>query len=194
MSPDPTLLNVLKTVNPRRWNLYQYALNNPLANIDPDGEETIAVFYPGYQVAIRGKHTLPLGHAGVVVVDKDGSTHYFEYGRYNGPVGETRNAGADNVATTPLQRDDSGNFTLDSMKALLSTSISPKGSAKFVQESSARGVRRGSRDTSHSGVCRLKALKRNNGECKGILIGPVMDPRFFRAREIPFPCFSHPLP
>ena len=24
-----------------------------------------------------------------------------------------------------------------------------------------------------------KALKRNNGECKGILIGPLMAPRFF---------------
>ena len=39
-----------------------------------------------------------------------------------------------------------------------------------------------------------KALKRNNGECKGILIGLLMDPRFLRAREIPSPWVFHPLP
>ena len=30
-----------------------------------------------------------------------------------------------------------------------------------------------------------KTLKRNNGECEGILIGPSMAPRFFRVIEIP---------
>ncbi len=32
-----------------------------------------------------------------------------------------------------------------------------------------------------------KALKRNNRECKGILIGPSMAPRFLRRIEIPSP-------
>ena len=32
---------------------------------------------------------------------------------------------------------------------------------------------------------RAKELKRNNRECKGILIGPLMVPRFFSAAEIP---------
>ena len=57
--PDPTFLNALKVVNPQRWNLYSYALNNPLKYIDPDGEESIAVLYPGYQVGMTKTLTLP---------------------------------------------------------------------------------------------------------------------------------------
>lgn len=120
-SPDPTFLNVLRVVGPQRWNQYSYAANNPLKYVDPDGLEAVAINYPGYQVGVRGNFTLPLGHAGVVIVRKDGSTHYFEYGRYNGPVGEVRNAGKDNVATPSVQRDSSGKITAASMKQLLST-------------------------------------------------------------------------
>ena len=36
---------------------------------------------------------------------------------------------------------------------------------------------------------KAKALKRNNKECEGILIGPSMAPRFFRVSEIPSSCF-----
>jgi hypothetical protein len=121
LSLDPTFLNIRKVFNPQRWNLYAYALNNPLTNIDPDGNETIAIVYPSYQVAVRGSFTLPLGHGGTVVVDKDGTTHYFEYGRYAGPNGMVRNAGPNDVATPSLQRDASGNFTQDSMNNLLQT-------------------------------------------------------------------------
>jgi hypothetical protein len=39
-----------------------------------------------------------------------------------------------------------------------------------------------------------KTLKRNNQESSGILIGPSMAPRFFRASEIPSPWVFHPLP
>jgi hypothetical protein len=35
-----------------------------------------------------------------------------------------------------------------------------------------------------------KALKRNNWECKGILIGPLTAPRFFSTTEIPSQCIS----
>ncbi len=35
-----------------------------------------------------------------------------------------------------------------------------------------------------------KELKRNNRECKGILIGPLMAPRFFLTTEIPSQCIS----
>jgi RHS repeat-associated protein len=80
-SPDATFLNIRKVFNPQRWNLYEYGVNNPLKFVDPDGNEAIALYYPGYQVGVRGNFTAPLGHAGVVVVDKNGSTHYFEYGR-----------------------------------------------------------------------------------------------------------------
>jgi len=120
-SPDPTFLNILKVTNPQRWNLYAYGLNNPFRYVDPDGEEAIAVLYPGYQVGVRGSFTLPLGHAGVVMVAKDGSTHYFEYGRYAGPDGVVRNAGQNNTPTPSVERDASGNITPASMKNLLQT-------------------------------------------------------------------------
>jgi hypothetical protein len=127
-SPDPTFLNILKVTNPQRWNLYSYGLNNPLRYVDPDGEEAIAINYPGYQVGVRGNFTLPLGHAGVVMVARDGSTHYFEYGRYapagaGGDVaqGIVRNAGPNDTPTPSVQRDASGKITPDSMKNLLQT-------------------------------------------------------------------------
>jgi len=126
-SPDPTFLNIRKVFNPQRWNLYSYGLNNPLSNVDPDGNEVILVVYPNYQVGVHGSIAAPLGHAGVVLVEKDGTTHYFEYGRNNGPDGMTRNAGADNTPTPSVQRDASGNITQDSMNDLLKTLSSASG-------------------------------------------------------------------
>jgi RHS repeat-associated protein len=126
MSPDPTFLNIRRVFNPQRWNMYSYAINNPLTNIDPDGNEVISVVYPHYPVGVHGSVTAPLGHAGVVFVEKDGTTHYFEYGRYpNGdqPVadGIVRGAATPGGVTPSVERDASGNITQDSMNALLST-------------------------------------------------------------------------
>ncbi len=125
---DPTFLNILKVTDPQRWNLYAYPVNNPLGNVDPDGEESIAVVYPGYEVEVGHNVALPLGHAGVVVVDPDGTTAYFEYGRYRpagagGDVsqGTVRNAGPEATPTPSLQRDASGKITPASMEALLET-------------------------------------------------------------------------
>ncbi|MCZ2076121.1 MAG: RHS repeat-associated core domain-containing protein, partial [Bryobacterales bacterium] len=139
-STDPSFLNILKVVNPQRWNLYGYAVNNPLKFVDPDGNEAIAVLYPGYQVGISRSFTLPLGHAGVVMVAKGGSTHYFEYGRYapsgaGGDVaqGIVRNAGPANTPTPAVQRDASGKITAESMKALLGTLSSAAGKNGVVE-------------------------------------------------------------
>ena len=41
-SVDPTLLSI-KTENPQTLNRYSYALNNPLAFIDPDGQEPLKI-------------------------------------------------------------------------------------------------------------------------------------------------------
>jgi hypothetical protein len=127
-SPDPTFLNIRRVFNPQRWNMYSYALNNPLTNVDPDGNETIAVVYPNYQVAYHGDHTIGLGHGAVIIADKDGTTHYFEYGRYVGPDGKTDSAGLIREEPTPsVQRDASGNITPDSMNNLLKTVSSQSG-------------------------------------------------------------------
>jgi RHS repeat-associated protein len=114
-SPDPTFLNILKVVNPQRWNLYGYGLNNPLKYVDPDGQEAIAIQYPGFEVHSRNSLPgVPLGHGGVVIVAKDGSTHYFEYGRYAGPDGLMRTQ-----PTPPVERDATGDITPESMTNLL---------------------------------------------------------------------------
>ena len=40
ISPDPAGLQAVDMTNPQSWNRYAYALNNPLANVDPDGLDT----------------------------------------------------------------------------------------------------------------------------------------------------------
>lgn len=41
MSPDPSGLLAQRPQNPQSWNLYTYALNNPLSNIDPNGLDCV---------------------------------------------------------------------------------------------------------------------------------------------------------
>ncbi len=38
-SADPKILGIKQVINPQRWNRYTYALNNPLAFYDPDGQD-----------------------------------------------------------------------------------------------------------------------------------------------------------
>lgn len=117
-----------------RNRMYEYAVNNPLRYTDPDGQEAIAVTHLGYVVGsalfpgTKINITAPLGHAGVVMVARDGSTLYFEYGRYEGagPNGLTRNLGPFGASTPFVTRDASGKITLDSMKNLLGV-LSEKG-------------------------------------------------------------------
>lgn len=43
MSPDPGKINPKHLANPQKWNKYAYVLNNPLAMIDPDGQEELRI-------------------------------------------------------------------------------------------------------------------------------------------------------
>ena len=67
---------------------YMYCNGNPMAFVDPDGGDAIYIAFPQYKA-----NGYPLtGHAGVLLIDnKTGLTKYYEYGRYNGALGKTRN-------------------------------------------------------------------------------------------------------
>jgi RHS repeat-associated protein len=72
MQPDPLFATPLHVVNPQRWNMYAYVVNNPTNYIDPDGKDAIAVNFV---------NEVPLGgHEGVIVVHADGSATYARFG------------------------------------------------------------------------------------------------------------------
>jgi hypothetical protein len=65
MSPDPKQPNIKHLFNPQKWNKYNYVLNNPLSNIDPDGLEEITIQLRSY---------IPQGHQGPYRGDNRGPT------------------------------------------------------------------------------------------------------------------------
>lgn len=75
-SPDPLLVNSLRLISPQRWNIYAYAVNNPLVFVDPRGRD--AMYVLSRKEVSLGK--VDLGHAGVLVVRKDGSVRYSRSG------------------------------------------------------------------------------------------------------------------
>lgn len=91
MSPDPDTATPLHIVNPQRWNMYAYAINNPLSYIDPAGRDAIAVNFVS-EVPV-------VGHEGIVVVHPDGSATYARFG----PV-------------HPSSPSDSGEVTIQSLQ------------------------------------------------------------------------------
>jgi RHS repeat-associated protein len=82
---DPVLMKNNRLVDPQRLNLYAYGRDNPLAYVDPDGKDAIAIAFPDYKPLTPIGRVLPLGHAAIVTIDKKGHTRYFEYGRYDKP-------------------------------------------------------------------------------------------------------------
>ena len=84
---------MLRVINPQRWNMYAYVVNNPLAYTDPDGRDAIAVNFPA-EVPVGG-------HTGIIVVHSDGSAMYARFG----PEGGTQAFGPGEVVTQPLSAD-----------------------------------------------------------------------------------------
>lgn len=65
LSPDPKQPNIKHLFNPQKWNKYNYVLNNPLSNVDPDGLEEITVQLRAY---------IPQAHQGPYRGDNRGPT------------------------------------------------------------------------------------------------------------------------
>lgn len=58
-SVDPKGFSMRTITNPQKWNKYAYVLNNPLALVDPDGNEEVTITYrafiPSASVTVFGK-------------------------------------------------------------------------------------------------------------------------------------------
>lgn len=109
-SPDPISGTVLHILNPQRWNMYAYAVNNPLAYTDPDGRDAIAVKF--------GNLAMNLGHAGVASVHHDGKGTFADFGPQHG--GHAQDAGKYNFIDfkTQIQYGPDGKPTKASLSAL----------------------------------------------------------------------------
>jgi len=76
------------------WSPYAFVFDNPLIYVDLDGRDGVLIIFPDYKVdpeleiTVAGETyqapKLPLGHAGVLLIDNEtGLTKYYEYGRYS---------------------------------------------------------------------------------------------------------------
>lgn len=99
------------------FNRYAYANNNPIVNIDPDGQDAIPVAFPDYKITTPIGKIGGLGHAGIILIDnKTGNTRYFEYGRY-----DKQNMGLVRTRQVPnVTMEKNGVPTSESLKKLLS--------------------------------------------------------------------------
>ena len=107
LSPDPEEPTPLHLLNPQRWNMYAYGLNNPLSFTDSDGRDAAAVNF-SKEIAI-------VGHEGIMSVHSDGTVVYARFG----PLGGNRATGPGQVQSFTLkakvQFDGNGRPTSDSL-------------------------------------------------------------------------------
>jgi len=81
LSPDPDTGTLIHIMNPQRWNMYAYALNNPLTMTDPTGKDAAAINFSGM---VAG-----LGHEGILSINPDGTAEYARFG----PAEQTASGG-----------------------------------------------------------------------------------------------------
>jgi hypothetical protein len=106
---------MLHIFNPQRWNMYSYALNNPLTFIDPTGMDAVAANFSGM---VGG-----LGDEGILAISSDGSATYSRFGpseqTFGGGYGLSEPGQADvTILNVKVQFGSDGLPTPDSYKAL----------------------------------------------------------------------------
>lgn len=72
MQTDPDTGTALHLINPQRWNMYGYALGNPMTYTDPEGRDAVAVNFP----MMVGE----AGHQGIIAIDDNGTATFGEFG------------------------------------------------------------------------------------------------------------------
>jgi len=115
MTPDPSTNLVLRAINPQRWNMYAYAINNPTSYVDHDGRDAAAVNFSGM---VGG-----LGHEGLLIINKDGTATYARFGPVDHSLGNLGGASAPGAVSIynniPTVQFGSNNLpTDDSIKAV----------------------------------------------------------------------------
>jgi RHS repeat-associated protein len=109
-SPDPHTATVLHLINPQRWNMYAYGLNNPLFYTDPTGKDAIAVGFTN-EVPI-------FGHAGIISLHHDGRATYADYGPMSQGMPWDEGRTAVDIDLPKVAFDQFGNPTQASFDAL----------------------------------------------------------------------------
>jgi RHS repeat-associated protein len=109
-STDPHTLTAVHLINPQRWNMYAYGLDNPLTYVDPNGKDAIVVDFANKAVG--------MGHLGIIAVDQNGTATYGDFGP--------------NVSLTPLWPGAYGVKTLNAKIAFGSDGLPTKSSLEAV--------------------------------------------------------------
>ncbi len=92
MTLDPSTNLILRAINPQRWNMYAYSINNPTNYVDPDGRDAAAVNFSGM---VGG-----LGHEGLVIISNDGTATYARFGPVDHSLGSYGGASGPGAVST----------------------------------------------------------------------------------------------
>ncbi|MGD9628007.1 MAG: RHS repeat-associated core domain-containing protein [Pyrinomonadaceae bacterium] len=120
---------------PQVWNRYAYVMNNPFKFIDPSGEDGLVVVFTDYKIDVSGTGVPYLGHAGIVLIDEDGTATYYEYGRYDPEQKGWTQHDRKGSLKTKLEFTADGVATEESVKGLMAEL-----SAKYGQNGAIEGA------------------------------------------------------
>ena len=120
---------------PQVWNRYAYVMNNPFKFVDPSGEDGLVVVFTDYKIDVSGTGVPYLGHAGIVLIDDDGTATYYEYGRYDPEQKGWTQHDRKGSLKTKLEFTSDGVATEESVKGLMAEL-----SAKYGQNGAIEGA------------------------------------------------------
>ncbi len=105
LSPDPAGLSAANPANPQSWNRYAYALNNPLALVDPTGElsSVIIPYFPSDPLGGGGGGSGSGSGGPCITREISPGAHILnECGQSGGGGGSANNGAANNGPTAPV--------------------------------------------------------------------------------------------